>query len=201
MKIKQYKTARRLGARIFSKTQSPKFVLARSRAIGKKRPSALSEYGLQLLEKQKARYSYNLNERQFSKYAKMAISKKGVNPAEFLYKNLESRLDNIVYRLGLAKTRPYARQMVSHGHIMVNGRRVTIPSMSLRSGDAVSIRPGSKNKRMFESMAERLKDHAAPSWLTLDRDKIHGVVSGAPSLQEMSDGIFSLASVVEFYSR
>ena len=200
MKLKQYKTARRLGARIFSKTQNPKFTLTKKHVV-RKHPSPITEYGLQLLEKQKMRFTYNLKERQFATYVKKAILKKGVSSAEHLYKNLESRLDNVVFRLGLAKTRPLARQMVSHGHITVNGRRVNIPSSMVKEGDRVGIRPGSREKKMFVGIAESLKIHQAPPWLVLDAEKREGSVVGVPKAEGHSGDVFNVGAVIGFYSR
>lgn len=200
MKLKQYKTARRLGARIFSKTQNPKFVLTKA-AVVRKHPSPMTEYGLQLIEKQKMRLSYNLNERQFATYVKKAMLKKGINPIDYLYKNLESRLDTIVHRLGFAKTRPLGRQMVSHGHITVNGRKVTIPSFQVREGDVIGIRAGSRNKKLFLEILEPLKAHNPPSWLALDVTKMEGKVIGVPKTSKTSGDVFNITAVMGYYSR
>ncbi|MBI2047993.1 MAG: 30S ribosomal protein S4 [Parcubacteria group bacterium] len=199
-KLKQYKTARRLGARIFSKTQNPKFMLTKKPAT-RKHPSPISEFGLQLIEKQKMRFTYNLKERQCATYVKKAMSKKGVNPAHYLYKNLESRLDNVVYRLGFAKSRPLARQIVSHGHITVNDRRVNIPSYSVKEGDRIGIRAGSRERKLFTDIAEPLKTHTPPSWLTLDAKKIEGRVAAPPKMEVASGDVFNLGAVIGFYSR
>ncbi len=200
MKLKQYKTARRLGARVFSKTQNPKFVLTK-RTTARKHTRPLSEYGLQLIEKQKMRLTYNLSERQFATYVKKALQKKGVNPADFLYKNLESRLDNVAFRLGLAKTRPLARQMVSHGHLLVNDRKVNIPSYAVRHGDRVLVRAGSKDKKLFTGIVESLATQTIPAWLTLDVKKMEGTVTGVPKLEISSGDVFNATAVIGYYSR
>lgn len=200
MKLKQYKTARRLGARIFSKTQNPKFALTK-KTVARKRPAPLSEYGLQLIEKQKMRYVYNLSEHQFANYVKKAMQKRGVNPGDYLYKNLELRLDNVVYRLGLAKTRPLARQMVSHGHITVNGRRVTVPSFAVSLGNRVGVRAGSKDKKLFSNITELEMTHNLPSWLEVDTAKIEGHIKGEPKTSKSSEDVFNVSSVIGFYSR
>src|SRR3989344_2177631 len=126
----KFKIARRLGSRVFSKTQTTKFSISGSeRKTGKqggRRPKALSEYGQQLIEKQKARYTYGLKEHQFANYVKNIKAKKGSTSVAELYRALESRLDNVVFRLGIAPTRSFARQMITHGHITLNGRRVNI---------------------------------------------------------------------------
>ncbi len=199
MKLKQYKTARRLGARIFPKTQNPKFILNK-RVQRARRPSPTTEYGLQLIEKQKVRYTYNLNERQFAQYVKKATGKKGINPVGYLYQVLEQRLDNVVFRLGFASTRPLARQMVSHGHITVNGRRVNIPSFSVSMDDRVAIRKESKDKN-FTDLSKSVKEYTPPAWLSFDIDKREGVIIGTPVSDKSSEDLFNLTSVIEFYSR
>ena len=200
-KFKQYKIARRLGVRVFPKTENPKFAVGKKVIRARKHMRPMSEYGLQMLEKQKARYYYGLRERQFSNYVARATERKDVNPVEFLYRMLESRLDNCVYRLGIAKTRALGRQMISHGHITVNGKKVTIPSYMVTKSDVVSVRKESKNKKLFEGAAERLKDHTAPSWLTLDLKNLEGTVVTVPSVEDYSGALFNLTSVIEFYSR
>ena len=200
MKLKQYKIARRLGARIFPKTQNPKFILNK-KVRRARRPSPTTEYGLQLIEKQKVRYAYNLNERQFAQYVKKATGKRGINPVEYLYQILEQRLDNVVYRLGFASTRPFARQIVSHGHIVVNGRRVNIPSFSVSKNDHIAIRKESKDKNFFIGLSESLKEHTLPAWLSFDTNKQEGMTVGIPVIDESSEDLFNLTSVIEFYSR
>ena len=132
----KYKIARRLGAPIFEKTQTQKYALHLERK-GKKRgfSKMKTEFGLQLNEKQKARFIYGLSERQFSNYVKEALSKKTANTSQTIFEFLELRLDNVIYRLGFSPTRLGARQMVSHGHISVNGKRVNTPNMRLGLGD------------------------------------------------------------------
>src|SRR5438128_843190 len=143
----KYKIARRLGAPIFEKTQGQKYALHLERK-GKKRgfSKPKSEYGIQMNEKQKARFTYGLSEKQFSNYVKEALSKKSSNASGMIFEFLETRLDNIIYRLGFAPTRLGARQMVSHGHIAVNGKRVTVPSKRVYLGDKIEIVERSKGK-------------------------------------------------------
>lgn len=195
----KYKIARRLGAGIFEKTQSQKFALSEARKKKERRSGPKSDFGLQLLEKQKARYSYALTERQFSKYVRSAVAKKGDN-GEILFKTLESRLDNIVLRAGFALTRLAARQIVSHGHLMLNGKRVTIPSMMLKVGDKVAIREGSAKKIIFANLEERLKKFQPPAWLGVDAEKKTIEIKGAPKLQPQ-ELLFNIGQVLEFYSR
>lgn len=158
------------------------------------RPKRKSEYGLQLSEKQKIRNTYLLRERQFKNYFK-----KAKNP-EDIYALLELRLDSVIYRLGLAKTRGLARQLVNHGHIMVNSRKVDIPSYHVRKGDIVSIRPQSADKAVFAELTESLKKFETPKWIKLDKAKKEGEITGIPSLDE-SGMEFNMQSVMEFYSR
>jgi small subunit ribosomal protein S4 len=199
----KYKIARRLGAPIFEKTQTQKYQLsqARKEKSGKRgfaRPK--SEYGMQLLEKQKARYTYCLTERQFSKYAKLALSKKDKNAIPRLFESLELRADNTVYRIGFASTRLAAKQMVGHGHITVNGKRITIPSYRLSMGDVIGLREASVGKALFSELDERLKAKTVPSWIKFDFDKKIGTVVGIPKY-EGADSQFDLNAVLEFYSR
>ncbi len=199
----KYKIARRLGDSVFSKTQNPKFALAQSRrkdASKKRRGGARSEFATQLLEKQKVRYTYGLRERQFSNYVKEARELAGASPMQSLFTYLESRLDNVVFRLGFVTTRPFARQAVSHGHIIVNGRRVTIPSYRVRPGDVVSVRPESKRSRMFSEIAERLGTYSAPAWLSLDKEKLSGTVETLAPFSE-HDTTLNFRAIIEFYSR
>lgn len=153
-----------------------------------------SEYGIQLAEKQKVRGTYLLREKQFKNYFKRARS------PEDIYTLLELRLDSVVFRLGLAKTRGLARQLVSHGHIMANGRKLTIPSYRVRNGEIISIRPQSADKGVFSDLDEYLKKYELVSWLKLDKAKKEGTVTGAPSIRE-SGMELNLQSVMEFYSR
>jgi small subunit ribosomal protein S4 len=196
----RYKLARRLGAPIFEKTQTPRYALSLSRKEKNDqmptRPK--SEFGKQLIEKQKARFSYGLSERQFSKYVKSSLNTP--EPTQKLFGMLETRLDNILYRAGLAKTRLQARQMASHGHATVNGRRVTIPSMSLREGDVVGVREGSRPSTLFSAADERMKAGAVPAWLKVVPEKLEATVVGKP-VYVQSEQVFDLGQVLEFYSR
>jgi len=199
----KYKIARRLGAPIFEKTQTQKFALslARKEKSGKRgfaRPK--SNFGMQLLEKQKARFTYCVTEKQFSKYAKQALASKDADPLGNFFESLELRADNVAYRAGFASTRLGSRQMVSHGHITVNGKRITIPSMRLKIGDIISIRDASKGKPLFASLDERLKTYTTPSWLSFDFDKKEATIQGMPKYQK-ADSLFDMNAILEFYSR
>ena len=197
----KFKIARRLGAPIFEKTQTQKYQvsLSRKEAAGKMPRQSRSEYGRQHTEKQKVRYTYGVSEKQFSNYVKKALAAGSADQIGQLYRLLESRLDNAIYRVGLAKTRRAARQFVSHGHLLVNGRKVTIPSYTLSEGDAIAIRPGSAGAGMFAGLSERLKEWSAPKWLTFDPERREGKVLALPSTENAQD--LDLRSVFEFYSR
>ncbi|KKR13718.1 MAG: 30S ribosomal protein S4 [Candidatus Woesebacteria bacterium GW2011_GWA1_39_21b] len=198
----RYKICRRLGDRVFSKCQTTKFTVSGTdkKTVSKKGRRGASEYGQQLLEKQKARYAYGVSEKQFSNYVKNARSLKGGNPTLELFKQLESRLDNIVFRLGLVNSRLSARQVVSHGHILVNGRKTTIPSTAIRRGDVIQIRPGSREIGPFRTLAERAKDYTAPDWLIYDIDKNEGLIKGEP-VYGQSEANLKFGSILEYYSR
>ncbi len=198
----KYKKARRLGPAVFDKTQTQKFVLSEGRR-GKpkdaKHPRQKTDYGNQMLEKQKARVTYGVKERQFVKYVRESMAKKGAKPQDELYARLEKRLDNIIYRLGFAPTRQASRQMVAHGHIVLNGKKVTIPSYLVSEGEKIAIREGSKKSMLFATLDEKLKTVAIPAWLKINIEKKEAEVQGIP---KPDTGVpFSLASIIEFYSR
>lgn len=196
----RYKTARRLGNNIFDKTQGEKFLTRESRRKEVKRSRPKSDFGLQMLEKQKAKVTYGVSERMFAKYVKSILDKAGANSPDTLISILESRLDNVVYRLGFAPTRQSARQMVSHGHIKVNGVKITIPSYAVHLGDKITIRESSLKKPLFAGLEEKLKAHAVPSWLSFDLAKKESKVQGAPKLNPIEVN-FDPAAVLNFYSR
>lgn len=195
----KFKICRRLGPGVYDKCQTPKFSATSAKTLpGGKRPKAPTEYGAQLLEKQKIRFSYGISEKQLSNYVKKASLAKGTNTAEKLYEALESRLDNTVYKMGLAPSRRGARQMVSHGHFVVNNHRVTIPSYELKSGDVVKVREGSKGSKLFENLSERLKEYNAPSWVSFDTGSMEGKILTKPKNTET---FLDINAVLEFYSR
>lgn len=194
------KTERALGTKLFFKAErcnSPKCVMIRRPyrpgQHGKDRHT-VSEYGKQLQEKQKIQYIYGLNNRQM-----MNLFRK-FNQKEKLLRALEHRLDRVVYLLGIADSPRIARQIISHGHIMVNGRKVTIPSFAVRPGDVVSIRPESKKLKLFEGLAEKFKRYIPPEWLRLHAGELKGecVKEFDPSDAELP---FDVALVGEFYAR
>lgn len=195
----KFKICRRLGPGVCDKCQTSKFA-SRSTKIfsSRKRPKAPTEYGIQLLEKQKTRFSYGISERQLSNYVKKVSHIKGAGTALKLYENLESRLDNVIYRMGLGASRRASRQMVSHGHFIVNNHRVTIPSCELKIGDVVKVREGSKSKKIFQNLAEKLKDHKPPAWVIFDLNTMEGKILAKP---ENTETFLDLNAVLEFYSR
>lgn len=199
----KYKIARRLGAPIFEKTQTAKFKLkadAKGGKQGGKKGGPKSEFAKQLIEKQKARFTYGVSEKQFSTYVKKVIESKSHTPVPHLFEKLETRLDNVVYRLGLTPTRRFARQAVSHGHILVNGRKLNVPSYVVTPGDIISIREGSKSNGIFKEAEEKMKTLETPAWLTWNTDKKQASVLRLPSI-EGQDLLFDLSSVLEFYKR
>ena len=189
-----------MGPGVYDKCQTSKFKTAsvKGGVAGARRPKALSEYGTQLIEKQKIRFSYGMTERQLSNYVKRASLMKGAGTAERLYEELESRLDNAIYRMGLGVSRKATRQMVSHGHFLVNNKRVTIPSYGLKSGDVIKIREGSKAKKIFNNLTEKMKDYNPPEWLSFDVGTMEGKIKGRP---KNTEGFIDLNAVLEFYSR
>lgn len=195
----KYKIARRLGATVFEKTQTQKYTIRSTQKSQFSKPKARSDYGLGMLEKQKARYTYGISSKQFGNYVKKAIEKKG-NSGEHLIHLLESRLDNVALRSGFATTRQSARQMTSHGHLTVNGIIITIPSYQVKIGDIIAIREGSKKKGLFAQLDERLKTIKIPAWLKLNFDKKELVIDGIPHA-EQTELLFNVGSVLEFYSR
>ncbi len=196
----KFKIARRLGAPIFEKTQTAKFKASLGEKKRSKRPASKTEFSKQLIEKQKARFTYGISERQFSTYVKKVIESGSHTPSDDVFKALETRLDNVVYRLGLASTRQFARQVVSHGHILVNGRKLNVPSYVVKIGDIVEIRNGSKSNGIFAELDEKIKTLETPTWLTWNTEKKQASALRLPSL-EGQELLFDLNSVLEYYKR
>jgi small subunit ribosomal protein S4 len=197
----KFKIAKRLGAPIFEKTQTQKFSLSEAKQgrTAKRKPGQMSDYKRQLIEKQKMQFTYGITEKQLRRYVDEALVK-GDQPVVSLFTRLETRLDNVVYRLGIAKTRRFARQMVSHGHILVNGIRTTIPSQKIKVGDVITIREGSKQSVMFVNLTESLEPAAIPAWLSMDVKKLEGKATGTPSYNP-AETLFDPEQVFEYYSR
>ncbi|MEK7575576.1 MAG: 30S ribosomal protein S4 [Patescibacteria group bacterium] len=211
MQNKDCKKCRRINEKLFLKGEKcfgAKCVLSRkpyapgmkgkkTRRGGKR---GLSEYGMQLRDKQKVKFLYGLREKQFKNYVLKAQKTKGDDNSHKLLELLESRIDNVIFRLGFDDSRSKARQIVSHGHILINDKKVNLPSYKLKIGDKISIRPQSESKNIFKDLDIRLKKYNPPSWLRLDKDKKEGFVVGKltvedPSLEE------NFNSIIGFYSR
>ena len=159
----------------------------------------VSEYGTQLKEKQKAKFIYGVLEKQFRGYYDKAKKMQGVT-GENLLGLLERRLDNVVYRLGLANTRRQARQLVTHGHIAVNGKRLDIPSALVKAGDVVSVMEGSRSSAYFKGMAETLGKSAVPAWISVDGQNLSGKVDRLPVRDEI-DVPIEEQLIIELYSK
>ncbi|MEO8637602.1 MAG: 30S ribosomal protein S4 [Candidatus Taylorbacteria bacterium] len=198
----KYKIARRLGANIFDKTQTPKFAarMASRGKGGERKGRPKTDYGIQMIEKQKARYMYGINERQFSTYVKRSLAKKSTPAVDTLYEMLESRLDNVIYRMGLASTRQMARQMVSHGHILVDGVKVTVPSYQVSPKEIIAIRDASAKKKLFEGVGEKFKEVAVPPWIKLDLEKRQAVIEAKPAYRT-GETVFDINAIIQFYQR
>ncbi|HHY72653.1 MAG TPA: 30S ribosomal protein S4 [Bacillus bacterium] len=192
-----WKLSRRLG---ISLSGTGKELEKRPYAPGQHGPNQrkkLSEYGLQLQEKQKLRHMYGVNERQFRNTFNEAGKMKGIHGENFMVL-LESRLDNLVYRLGLARTRRQARQLVNHGHIVVNGGRVDIPSYRVKPGQTITVREKSRNLEIIKEAIEI--NNFVPDFLTFDAEKLEGTYTRFPERSEMPAEV-NEAFIVEFYSR
>jgi len=191
--------SRRFGVPIFGPT---KYLERRNYGPGMHGPKSrrkTTDYGLGLLEKQKLRYYYGLMERQFRGVYERALRRRGVTGEQML-QILETRLDNVVYHLGFANTRAASRQMVSHGHVKVNGRKVSIPSYALKVNDTIEVRDSSRARQMATKNLESATSRAVPDWLSLNKDAFKGVVMRIPTRAEIQP-IANEQAVVEFYSR
>ena len=198
------KNCRRFGMKLCSKPAGKCAWERRKSAPGDKstqqRRRRISEYGTQLREKQKARAIYGVFERQFRNYYKKASRLDGVT-GDRLLQLLESRLGNVVYRLGFADYRPQSRQIVGHGHIQVNGKKVNIPSYQVKAGDRISWREQSKKTGLFEIVSAGMGSNSViPSWLNVDSDKHIGEVVTVPGINEVELAI-DTRQIVEYYSR
>lgn len=198
----KFKIAKRLGAPIFEKTQTAKFENSVARSANQRRgrrPGQMSDYKRQLTEKQKMRFTYGITEKQLRRYVDDAVEKSN-QPVALLMNRLESRLDNVIYRMGLAKTRRLARQIASHGHICVNGKKMTIPSHKVKVGDVLSIREGSRQTGLFIGLGETHEAASLPSWVTYDVKKMEGTMKADP-IYNPAETLFDPDQVMEYYSR
>jgi small subunit ribosomal protein S4 len=163
------------------------------------RRSKISEYGLQLREKQKAKFMYGVSEKQFRTLFKEANRREG-NTGELLIQLLEQRLDNVVYRMGFATTRAFARQLVNHGHILVDGRRVDIPSYRVKAGQKIEVREKSKNNPQIQRAIELTNQTGIVEWVDVDKEKLFGIFTRIPDREEVSIPVEERL-IVELYSK
>lgn len=202
------KIERRLGAKLFLKGErslSPKSATVKRMYVpgqhGKSFRGRLSEYGLQLQSKQRVKNAYRMLEKQFKNWVKEAIDSKS-ETGDYLMKRLERRLDNVVYRSGLAQSRDQARQVVNHGHILVNGKKVSIPSYEVRIGDVIKVREGSMKTVYFASLVPQwIQKYQAPVWIELDAPALTAKVAGVPTIADSGMEMKDIQSIIEFYSR
>lgn len=168
---------------------------------GHKPTRKLSEFGQQLKTKQKVRNIYRMQEKQFKSYIKSSVASRK-EPYTTIINALEHRLDNVAYRMGLAQSRDQARQIVNHGHVLVNGKKVGIPSYQVRIGDVISVREGSQKSAYFMNLVPQwLPKHDAPSWIQLDKEKMVATVKGGVTTEESGIGHSDLQAIIEYYSR
>ena len=191
--------SRRFGTPIFGPT---KYLERRNYGPGVHGPKSRrkhTDYGLGLIEKQKLRYYYGLLERQFRGVYEKALKRRGVTGEQML-QILETRLDNVVFHLGFATTRAAARQMVSHGHVLVNGRKVNVPSYSLKVNDTIEVKSSNVSRQLATKNLELATSRAVPDWISLKKEEFKGVVMRIPTRNEIQP-IANEQAVVEFYSR
>lgn len=209
MNYDQCKTCRRAGQKLFLKGArclSGKCAFVRnSNTPGparKRKGGGMSDYKKSLQEKQALKKWYGLSEKQFKAYVQKALDKMGKveNISSELIKELEKRLDNVIFRSGFAESRPGARQMVSHGHFVVNGKPVNIPSYNVKKNDVITVKDSKKKKDMFKNISEVIKKKEAPIWLNLNKEKMEVKAIGDPDLLEVNPPA-EISLIFEFYSR
>ncbi len=201
----QVRIDRKLGAVVSGKKSAPKTLARRNFPPGqhgriKGRRRKLTEYGIRLMEKQKLKFLYGgLREKQFKRYFDEASRSKG-NTGQVLLQLLERRLDNVVYRLGFASTRRQARQWIVHGHFLVNGRKVDIPSYRVEVGDIIELKPSSRDIPQILENLQNIDPRSIPAWLELDKDNFRGKVIDLPREIQLEVPV-NLQYIIEFYSR
>ena len=191
-----WKQYRRLGLNIPGKVMKRPYPPGQH---GNKRQRRLTEYGLQLQEKQKAKLLYGIMEKQFHNYFVRATNKDG-NTGEILMSSLELRFDNVVYRSGLASTRRQARQLVNHGHFFINGKRCNIPSRAMKTGDIITVKEKSAGSNFFKDLPAQIKMHEAPGWIQVDKEQYKITVLAEPAVTDSEQDI-QVNLIVGFYSR
>lgn len=209
MHYDQCKTCRRLGQKLFLKGDrcfSQKCAMVRRASTPgpqkKRRGGTPSEYKKSLDEKQTLKKQYGLSERQFKRYVEETLVKMGKvdDVSAELIRRLEKRLDNVIFRLGFAKSRVQARQMVSHSYFSINGKPVNIPSYQVLKDDVVALKENKKSKGVFKELVAELKKKEIPAWLSLNKDKLEAKTIGEPSLEEVKP-IAEISLIFEYYSR
>lgn len=200
------KLARKIGENLGLKAErsfSPKSAFLRKPyrpgIHGKSRRRALSEFGLQLIEKQKLRFTYGITERQLKKYFSKVKKRKGVI-GNLLLAMLEKRMDNVVFRGGLALSRAIGRQLVSHGHFLVNDKKITIPSYLVEIGDVITLKPKSRQKLIFIETLNKLKKYDAPLWLEINKKNFEIKIKNNPQNDNLPKN-FNMNAVIAYYSR
>ncbi len=208
-KSTECKKCRRTGVKLFlkgEKCESQKCpMIKKPYAPGqkpKRRKGHISQYGKELTEKQKLRYWYDLDEKQFTRYVKSVSSTHSdkESTGDRLLKKLEARFDNVIYRSGIARSRSEARQMVVYGFFCINGKPADRPSCKIKSGDVIEVKPSKKKLIPFENFAEKMKNFSPPSWIVLDKDNLSVKVTGDVVVTEILPPV-EISSVFEFYSR
>lgn len=182
-----------------SRCYSPKCSVEKRRGAPGRRRRRISDRGLQLMQKQKARYTYGVLEKQFRRFFAQAEKQQGITGDNLLVL-LERRFDNVVYRLGFADSRSQARQLVQHGHLLVNGRKTNIPSYIVKEGDTISWRESSRETEYYKQVLANIQAISPVSWLSLDRQNLVGRATSLPSLNEI-DAKLDGKTIVEYYSR
>ncbi|KKU49051.1 30S ribosomal protein S4 [Candidatus Uhrbacteria bacterium RIFCSPLOWO2_12_FULL_46_10] len=191
---------RRLGERVCTSAKCP--MMRRSYPPGVHGPKGygrITEYGTQLREKQKVKYTYGIMEKQFRRYYNKALSQTG-NTAELFLQHLERRLDNIVYRLGLARSRQEARQITTHGWILVNNKRVNIPSYEVKMGDVIALKEGAGKSARWQAIEQYNSTRTPIGWLAFDNKSLSGKVMSLPTKDDFPQNM-NMTLVVEYYSR
>lgn len=166
---------------------------------GKARRRALSEFGTQLLEKQKIKFTYGINEHQLKKCFNEAKKRKGIT-GNLMLSMLERRFDNVIYRSGFVGSRNISRQLTSHGHFLINGKKVTVPSYQVEIGDVISIKPKSRPKQIFFDLINKLKKHEVPSWVEIDKKNLEIKIKDEPGDNNLPKN-FNINSIIAFYSK
>lgn len=195
----KHKLCRKFGEKLCDSPKCP--VTKRNYPAGQhgqtSKRNKVSGFGKQLREKQKVKRIYGILERQFSNYVAEAARKTG-DTSKYLLTYLESRLDNVVYRTGLAPSRAAARQMVGHGHINVNGKKVDVPSYRVRVGEVIEVRESDKKSKLFENIAETIQKKELPAWISVDGKKLSAKILNSPTIENPN---FDAKTIIGFYSR